>query len=572
MLLDISGNTFSSLGNPQDIDVQRFISAASITSTTEIQAIDNLVYNLKQNNLWDRMQAIYPFVGGTANSNKYNLKDQRDADAAFRLAFSGSWAYSSTGVRMTTSANTNFIRTFYTASTNASLNDAHISAYIDAGTSLAACAIGAVDAVTSTSPALQLLVGFDSIAQVNAQNIGSPLSIVNSGGFHLANRSTSTAQQYYLNGALSASNSTSSTTLTIQEINIARRGGASDRYHPAQFRFATIGRSLTSGENAALYNAIQAFQTTLGRQVGTSTTSPTRPTLSNVPTVIYQPSQILGTGMTIWYDFNDKSTLFTDSGGTTNNVQNSGDYILYVKNKAPNRLLYDLQHPTPSVASGNTTTRPLTSFTANSTSVFVYSANCLNTNKSSEFLWHNGTVNNATTLNGVLRSISGYSTSGKSAFTWSGVYRVGLVTTAYNTTSFSANIFIITTVNNNNTSITVAMGTGTATVATFPINLTRTNGYYYLTITLDQNKNGIVYFQNQKITTSIFSGTTYPLLASTNPFSPFYRDGGVQTIRASRNSELVEFCFNDSEVLTDDQVAKLHQYYRVKYNLPLSAT
>jgi hypothetical protein len=83
MLLDISGNTFSSLGNPQDADAMAFISAAGISDTTQVTAIDNLVFNLKQNNLWNKMYAIYPFVGGTSEINhKYNLKDPRDLDEA----------------------------------------------------------------------------------------------------------------------------------------------------------------------------------------------------------------------------------------------------------------------------------------------------------------------------------------------------------------------------------------------------------------------------------------------------------------------------------------------------------
>jgi hypothetical protein len=53
---------------------------------------------------------------------------------------------------------------------------------------------------------------------------------------------------------------------------------------------------------------------------------------NTVPTVIYTPPQILGTGMTIWYDLNDISTLFQVSSGTVN-VSGSGQYIHYIKNK-----------------------------------------------------------------------------------------------------------------------------------------------------------------------------------------------------------------------------------------------
>jgi hypothetical protein len=44
------------------------------------------------------MTAIYPFVGGTATSHKYNLKDPRDLDAAYRIAFNGGWTHNSNGI------------------------------------------------------------------------------------------------------------------------------------------------------------------------------------------------------------------------------------------------------------------------------------------------------------------------------------------------------------------------------------------------------------------------------------------------------------------------------------------
>ena len=44
-----------------------------------------------------QLDAVYPFLGGTSSSCKWNLKDPRNLDAAFRLTFSGGWTFSSTG-------------------------------------------------------------------------------------------------------------------------------------------------------------------------------------------------------------------------------------------------------------------------------------------------------------------------------------------------------------------------------------------------------------------------------------------------------------------------------------------
>lgn len=72
-----------------DPNALAFMLAAGITNPTQQTAINDLVIALKDNGLWNNMNAIYPFVGGTANSHKYNLKDPRDLDEAFRLEYRG---------------------------------------------------------------------------------------------------------------------------------------------------------------------------------------------------------------------------------------------------------------------------------------------------------------------------------------------------------------------------------------------------------------------------------------------------------------------------------------------------
>lgn len=50
-------------------------------------ALDGLVVGLKAVGLWQKMSAVYPFIGGTADLHKWNLLDPRDADDAYRLTF-----------------------------------------------------------------------------------------------------------------------------------------------------------------------------------------------------------------------------------------------------------------------------------------------------------------------------------------------------------------------------------------------------------------------------------------------------------------------------------------------------
>ena len=92
-------NFVPSVATPSvDPDAQAFLTAAAITDPTITSAIDTLVGQLKADSIWTKMKAIYPFVGGAAASHKFNLKDPRDLDAAFRLVFNGGITHDANGI------------------------------------------------------------------------------------------------------------------------------------------------------------------------------------------------------------------------------------------------------------------------------------------------------------------------------------------------------------------------------------------------------------------------------------------------------------------------------------------
>lgn len=81
-----------------DTDAKKFLDIAGIADSSVKDAVYDLVKQLKDSSLWNKFLAIYPMVGGTYGSTKWNLKDPRDLDAAFRLSFNGSPVFASTGV------------------------------------------------------------------------------------------------------------------------------------------------------------------------------------------------------------------------------------------------------------------------------------------------------------------------------------------------------------------------------------------------------------------------------------------------------------------------------------------
>src|SRR5664279_3126937 len=78
-----------------DADAQRFIDSAGITVLSQRTAITGFVEQLKDSSLWTKFRAIYPMVGGKKETVKWNLKDPRDDDAAFRLTIHGAPVYNS---------------------------------------------------------------------------------------------------------------------------------------------------------------------------------------------------------------------------------------------------------------------------------------------------------------------------------------------------------------------------------------------------------------------------------------------------------------------------------------------
>lgn len=78
-----------------DSDAQTFLTAAAITDVTITNAINNLVSKLKTDGVWTKMDAIYPFVGGSSSSHAVNLK----TPGTFNLTFNGGWTHAATGAK-----------------------------------------------------------------------------------------------------------------------------------------------------------------------------------------------------------------------------------------------------------------------------------------------------------------------------------------------------------------------------------------------------------------------------------------------------------------------------------------
>lgn len=269
MILSLNGIIAGKGAVSIDSDAQAFITAASITDTTQKSAIDTLVKSLKSANIWTKMKAIYPFVGGSASSHKFNLKDPRDLDAAYRLVFNGGWTHSSTGA-LPNGSNA-YADTKLVPSSILSLNSTHFSYYSRTNNSL-----GGIDFGTqNTSLVNQLLAeikGTDGTTffRINrsAGTSGSSISIPTSNLFYMVNRVSSSQEILFRNTTKNTFNY-NSTGLSNYPMYLAtlNNAGGPLYYGNKESAFASIGDGLTDAEATAFYNAVQAYQTTLNRQV-----------------------------------------------------------------------------------------------------------------------------------------------------------------------------------------------------------------------------------------------------------------------------------------------------------------
>ena len=257
------------IGTPAvDPDAQAFITAASITDPTQQSAINQLVVDLKGYNIWTKMKALYPFVGGTSSTHKWNLKDPRDLDVAFRLVFSGGWTHSSNGI-LGNGVNSEFDTKLIPSSIQ-SINSKHFSAYSRTNNAKG-IEFGALTGGTSY-PGDVLCITESSIGSNTSFysfNEGYPNSTIStttdSRGLFISTRTGSSAKKLYRNGTVIGTATTASSTQPNVSVKFGNLAGS--YWTNKQYAFASIGDGLSDTEAANFYTAVQAFQTTLSRNV-----------------------------------------------------------------------------------------------------------------------------------------------------------------------------------------------------------------------------------------------------------------------------------------------------------------
>jgi hypothetical protein len=271
-----NGIYLASFGGPPppalDPDAVAFLTAAGITDSTIEGAINTLVVDMKDAGIWTKMKAVYPFVGSTASTHKWNLINPLDTDAAFRLVFNGGWTHSSTGA-LPNGTNA-YANTYLNALNELQQFSHHHSFYHNTdnvGTSLRSWggvqASGASQFRTTIENSGTALTFRDlGVANGDSGYTSSTLK-----GFRASSRIENNNQFQIKQDGTSTTPSPNVTINTLPSLPCYLGAEASNtapgRYAIMQIAFHSIGDGLTASEGLDLRNAVETFQTTLSRNV-----------------------------------------------------------------------------------------------------------------------------------------------------------------------------------------------------------------------------------------------------------------------------------------------------------------
>ncbi len=247
-----------------DQDAEKFFTASEISDTTIKNAVTTLAIRVKAAGLWEKVQVLYPLVGGTSNTHSWNLKDTN----TFRIGWSGGVTHNFSGI--TGDGTTGYGNTFYNPSTNGSLNSQHIAVYCktqtpnDGGNYISVATGEAGDKLALFRN------GVNSGSIVNAAAYNDIAASSDQRGFFSASRIAAIGTNAMNNNLRGVVQQYTSASVALPNANVfllARNWPdyGTDAYTTANLGLASIGSGLTAAESDQLRSAVELFQSELGR-------------------------------------------------------------------------------------------------------------------------------------------------------------------------------------------------------------------------------------------------------------------------------------------------------------------
>ena len=252
-----------------DPDAAAYISAVTTAggslSGTQETAIDTFFTSLKSDGVYDKLHAMYPFVGGVANAHKINATNPGTYD----LTFNGTWTHSNSNGSVTTDDNANYADTAFNPSSFNSTSDFSMG-YMVSGSSSSNGYSGIGNGVS-----VYILIGKvgDSLDTWSGGAFPArPTFSTGQGFFHINNRTTSNnVNRHYALGGTAGTLTTDSKVGTVSSYSanlwINNINGAATNGMSGDYRFFFMAESLSNTEAQDLTDAVNTLNVAFSRNI-----------------------------------------------------------------------------------------------------------------------------------------------------------------------------------------------------------------------------------------------------------------------------------------------------------------
>jgi len=244
-----------------DADAQAFFdrvtTAGGTLSTTEKNATNQLVLDMKTAGIWSSMKAIYPMVGASAAACAQNLKS-----SSFTGTFSSGWTFAASGA--TPNGTSAFLNSGLNASSNLSITSLSFGGYTSS------TANRATDSYHGASPPAYLMHSFKSYNVCEFYRpLGGALQILGGTVGMVQANQLLTSSKIYRNNTTGASGTITIASLPNQNMYIGgiNSNGTAAFFDNHLISYYYYADGFTDTQASDHYTAVQAFQTTLSRNV-----------------------------------------------------------------------------------------------------------------------------------------------------------------------------------------------------------------------------------------------------------------------------------------------------------------
>lgn len=251
-----------------DADAQAYINAVEaggdLLTPTQEASIHTLVIGYKNYGIWTKRDIIYIMLGGTASAHKWNLKDPRDLDAAFRLTFFNSPTHSANGVDW--NATDQYASTYYSPSVNLSSGSGSFTYWSGENSGTIGDGLQAPLGIYDGTNYFQLNITAANGVIGGVSTVAS-FTPATTEGYWSGSRLTTTDFKVFRNGVQVASNTSSGATMPTGNVFLGARSnsGTAVLFASQRCQFASFGDGLTPTEVLNEYNLVVAFQTANSR-------------------------------------------------------------------------------------------------------------------------------------------------------------------------------------------------------------------------------------------------------------------------------------------------------------------